>query len=144
VSRPALGPTQPPVQWIPRVLNTGVKRGRGVTLTTHRHLVHLRRYSHNYYNNTTTTIIHTTTTITISNTSTINNYTIIEIIIIVIIIVIIITVIIIIIIIVAVFVVMVFVLVRFDTGLPTEGTLRKLLLIGYLYLKIITRTIVEI
>jgi hypothetical protein len=36
VSRPALGPTQPPV---PGVLSPGVKRGRGVTLTTHPHLV---------------------------------------------------------------------------------------------------------
>jgi hypothetical protein len=35
VSRPALGPTQPPVQWVPGVLSLGVKRGRGVTLTTH-------------------------------------------------------------------------------------------------------------
>jgi hypothetical protein len=35
VSRPALGPTQPPVQWIPGVLSPGVKRGRGLTLTTH-------------------------------------------------------------------------------------------------------------
>jgi len=34
VSRPALGPTQPPVQWVPRVLSPGIKRGRGVTLTT--------------------------------------------------------------------------------------------------------------
>jgi hypothetical protein len=34
-SRPALGPAQPPIQWVPGVLSTGVKRGRGVTLTTH-------------------------------------------------------------------------------------------------------------
>jgi hypothetical protein len=33
-SRPALGPTQPPVQWAP-----GVKGGRGVMLTTHPLLV---------------------------------------------------------------------------------------------------------
>jgi hypothetical protein len=33
VSRPALGPTQPPVQWVPGVLSPGVKRGRGVMLT---------------------------------------------------------------------------------------------------------------
>jgi len=39
VSRPALGPTQPPVQWVPGVLSPGVKRGRGVTLTTHPYLV---------------------------------------------------------------------------------------------------------
>jgi hypothetical protein len=32
--KPALGPTQPPVQWVP-----GVKCGRGVTLTTHPHVV---------------------------------------------------------------------------------------------------------
>jgi hypothetical protein len=38
-SRPALGPTQPPVQWVPGVLSPGVKRGRGVTLTTHPLLV---------------------------------------------------------------------------------------------------------
>jgi hypothetical protein len=39
VSRPALGPTQPPVQWVPGVLSPGLKRGQGVTLTTHPHLV---------------------------------------------------------------------------------------------------------
>jgi hypothetical protein len=39
VSRPALRPTQPPVQWVPGVLSSRVKRGRGVTLTTHPHLV---------------------------------------------------------------------------------------------------------
>jgi hypothetical protein len=38
-SRPALGPTQPPVHWVPRVLFPRVKRGRGVTVTTHPHLV---------------------------------------------------------------------------------------------------------
>jgi hypothetical protein len=26
VSRPALGPTQPPIQWVPRALSLGVKR----------------------------------------------------------------------------------------------------------------------
>jgi hypothetical protein len=30
MSIPALGPTQPPVQWVPGVLNPGQKRGRGV------------------------------------------------------------------------------------------------------------------
>jgi hypothetical protein len=34
VSRPALGPTQAPVQWVPVVFSPGIKRGRGVTLTT--------------------------------------------------------------------------------------------------------------
>jgi hypothetical protein len=45
VSRPALGPTQPPVQWVPGVLSPGVKRCRGVTLTTHPHLVPRSRMS---------------------------------------------------------------------------------------------------
>jgi len=31
LSKPALGPTQPPVHWLP-VLSPGVKSGRGVTL----------------------------------------------------------------------------------------------------------------
>jgi hypothetical protein len=35
VSRPALLPTQPSIQWVPGFLSPGVKRGRGVTLTTH-------------------------------------------------------------------------------------------------------------
>jgi hypothetical protein len=35
----AHGPTQPSIQWVPGVLSLGVKRGRGVTLTTHPHLV---------------------------------------------------------------------------------------------------------
>jgi hypothetical protein len=39
VSRPALGSTQTPVQFVPGVLSPGVKRRRGVTLTNHPHLV---------------------------------------------------------------------------------------------------------
>jgi hypothetical protein len=35
VSRPALGSTQPPVQWVPGALSLGLKRGQGVMLTTH-------------------------------------------------------------------------------------------------------------
>jgi hypothetical protein len=38
VTRPALGPTQSPFQWVPGFLSP-VKRGRGVTLTTHPHVV---------------------------------------------------------------------------------------------------------
>jgi hypothetical protein len=39
VSRPALRPIQPPVQWVPGGPFPGVKRSRGVTPTTHPHLV---------------------------------------------------------------------------------------------------------
>jgi hypothetical protein len=40
LSRPALGPTQPPLQWIPRLF-PGVKSGRGVKLIPHPLLVPL-------------------------------------------------------------------------------------------------------
>jgi hypothetical protein len=33
MSRPALGPTQPPVQWVPG-LSQGIESGQGVVLTT--------------------------------------------------------------------------------------------------------------
>jgi hypothetical protein len=48
VSRSALGPTQPPVQWVPGVLSQGLKRGRGVTLTTHSHVESRSRMSRSY------------------------------------------------------------------------------------------------
>jgi hypothetical protein len=44
-SRPALGSTRPPVQWVPVVLSPGLKRGQGVTLITHPHLVPRSRMS---------------------------------------------------------------------------------------------------
>jgi len=47
LSRPALGPTQPPVQWIP-CLSPGVKSGRGVTLIPHPLLVPLVIKEQNY------------------------------------------------------------------------------------------------
>jgi hypothetical protein len=46
--RPALGPTQAPVEWAPGVLSPVVKRGRGVTLTTYPHLVPKSRMSRTY------------------------------------------------------------------------------------------------
>jgi hypothetical protein len=48
VSRPALGPTQPPIQWVPGALSLGLKRGRGVTLTTHPYLVSRLKMSRIY------------------------------------------------------------------------------------------------
>jgi hypothetical protein len=48
VSRPALRPTQPPVQWVLGVLSPRLKRGRGVTLTTHPHLVPRSTLSRSY------------------------------------------------------------------------------------------------
>jgi hypothetical protein len=47
-SRPALVPTQPPVQWVTGLLSPGLKGGRGVTLTTHIHLVPRSRMSRSY------------------------------------------------------------------------------------------------
>jgi hypothetical protein len=47
-SRPAMRPTHPPVQRVPGVLSPGVKRGRGVMLTTNPHLVPRLRMSRSY------------------------------------------------------------------------------------------------
>jgi hypothetical protein len=43
VSRPALRSTQPPIQWVPVVME-----GRGVTLTTHPHLESMSRMTKSY------------------------------------------------------------------------------------------------
>jgi hypothetical protein len=48
VSRPALRPTQPPVQCAPGGPFTGAKHGRGVTLTTNPHLTPRSRMSRSY------------------------------------------------------------------------------------------------
>jgi hypothetical protein len=42
------GAHQPPVQWVPGVISPGAKRGRGVMLTTHPHLVPRLRMSRSY------------------------------------------------------------------------------------------------
>jgi hypothetical protein len=47
VSRPALGPTQPPVQWVPGVLSPGVKARPGRD-ADHPHLVPRSRMSRSY------------------------------------------------------------------------------------------------
>jgi hypothetical protein len=47
-SRPALGPTQLPVQWVAGALSPGLKCGRGVTLTTHPQLMPRLRMSRSY------------------------------------------------------------------------------------------------
>jgi hypothetical protein len=48
MSRPALGPAQPPVQWERQVISPGVKHGRGITLTTLPHQVPRSRMSRSY------------------------------------------------------------------------------------------------
>jgi hypothetical protein len=48
VYKPALRPTQPPVQWVLEVLSLGVKHGQGVTLTTNPHLVSRLEMSRSY------------------------------------------------------------------------------------------------
>jgi hypothetical protein len=52
VSRPPLGFTQPPVKWVPGVLSPVLKRGLGVTLTTHPHLLPISRMSRSYTSST--------------------------------------------------------------------------------------------
>jgi hypothetical protein len=46
--RPALGPTQPPIQWVLGALSPGLKSGRGVMLTAHPLLVPRLRKSRSY------------------------------------------------------------------------------------------------
>jgi hypothetical protein len=48
VSRPALGPAQPPLQWVLGVLSPEVKRRRVETLTSHPHFVPRSRMSRSY------------------------------------------------------------------------------------------------
>jgi hypothetical protein len=57
VSRPALWPTLSPVQWVPGVLSPGLKRGWGVTLTIHPHLVPRSRMSRSYTSSPTSAFI---------------------------------------------------------------------------------------
>jgi hypothetical protein len=45
VYRPALRPTQPPIQWVPWGSFSGLKSGLGLTLTTHSHLASKSRMS---------------------------------------------------------------------------------------------------
>jgi hypothetical protein len=47
-SRPALGPTQPPVQWVPGVLSLGGKEQPGRNADHHLHLVPRLRMSRRY------------------------------------------------------------------------------------------------
>jgi hypothetical protein len=56
-SRPALRPTQPPVQWVPGDISPGLRRGRGVTLTTHPHLVPRSRMSRSYTSSPTSAFV---------------------------------------------------------------------------------------
>jgi hypothetical protein len=48
LSRPTVGHTQPHVRWVPGILSPWIKRGRGVTLTTHPHLVPRSRMCRSY------------------------------------------------------------------------------------------------